>query len=215
MNIRSAYVSLALVFSMAIPLTIADEGAKVAPQGAAQHSEKAANKTETTIRLRVRVEDQLGRPLPNAKGSVFKMTPPANTAAAMRAARLDLPIAVIQDRTVFNGNADGIVETSPLPSKSAYVLEVSADGFAPELTRWTHPKQSGTVELPIAKLRRLGRIRGIVLDRKGQPIPKVTVIQSGDGPKRFETVSSSSSTTCRKAKSWSVLTPEATAFTAA
>jgi hypothetical protein len=69
------------------------------------------------------------------------------------------------------------------------VLEIDAEGYAPELSRWTHPTESGTVDLPTVKLRRLGVIKGTIVDRQGQPVPNVTVIQTGDSPKRLETVS--------------------------
>ena len=72
------------------------------------------------------------------------------------------------------------------------MLEVEADDFAPELSRWTHSEEPtfkpGTVELPPVVLRRLCAIKGHVIDRQGRGIAGVTAINAGDGPKRVEAV---------------------------
>ena len=136
----------------------------------------------TTIQLRVRVEDRTGKPLAGAKGAIFKMTPPRT-----QSGRRDAEAPITKGGTASPSGKDGYVATQPLPAKSAYVLEIQADGFAPDLTRWSHPQQSGTVELPAVQLRRLGAISGTVVDRRGHAVPNATVIQAGDGTKRLET----------------------------
>ena len=85
------------------------------------------------------------------------------------------------------GSRDGVIETPPVSNRQAYVLEVEAEGFVPELTRWTPANQSGTIDIPPVRLRRCVEIRGLVINRRGQPIPNAVVVQSGDGPKRLET----------------------------
>lgn len=143
----------------------------------------AASPPSATIRLRVRVEDQAGKPLAGARATLFKMAPQTG-----RALRNDMPLAITKQGSRLTGEAGGVLQTPPLPGKLAYVLEVDAEGFAPELTRWVGPSQSGTIELPAVKLRRLGAVKGTVVDRLGHPVPHVTVIQSGDGPKRLDAV---------------------------
>ena len=137
----------------------------------------------TAIRLRVRVEDRLGKPVFMARGTLFKATPPSK-----KSARSDAPVVVTNEGATPVSNTAGVIETASLPIKIAYVLEIDADGFAPELSQWTDPQQLGTIDLPPVKLRRLCSIKGAVVNRQGQPIPNVTVIQSGDGPKRLEAV---------------------------
>jgi Carboxypeptidase regulatory-like domain len=139
--------------------------------------------SESTIRLRVRVEDQAGKPVANARANLFKMIPPP----AGTASRGDVE-PVITKAGSATSPKEGVVESAQLPTKAGYVLEIHAKGFAPELSRWTHPQQSGTVELPTVKLKRLGTIAGKVVDRRGQRIAKVTVIHAGDTAKRIEAV---------------------------
>ncbi|HUE14903.1 MAG TPA: carboxypeptidase-like regulatory domain-containing protein [Planctomycetaceae bacterium] len=137
----------------------------------------------TTIRLRVRAEDASARPIAKARGVLFKTAP-----QSARAMRMEAPLAITKQGAALVAGSDGVIETPPLALKMAYVLEIDAEGFAPELTRWTHPSQTGTIELPPVKLRRLGAVKGTVVNRQGQPIPNVTAIQAGDGPKRLEVV---------------------------
>ncbi len=134
--------------------------------------------------IRVRVADGQGKPIGKPRGTLFKTTPQSN-----RGNRSETQVAISKQGDPIVGGADGVIETSPLASKDAYVLEVDADGFAPELTQWTSPAQTGTVELPQVKLRRLAAIEGTIVDRQGHPIPNATAIQAGDGPKRLEATS--------------------------
>jgi hypothetical protein len=136
----------------------------------------------STIRLRVLVEDTTGKPLPNAKGVLYRLTPPRG-----QAARRDAEPTITKTGTVPTSK-DARLETRALPVKASYVLEVQADGFAPALSRWTHVDQAGTIELPPVRLRRLGTISGMVVDRQGHAVPSVTVIQAGEGAKRLESV---------------------------
>jgi hypothetical protein len=170
-----------LVFAFAF--SVAGAGESTQTNGPDKPAPPRGNPSASTIRLRVRVEDRSGKPLPNAKGVLFKMTPPRGNAARGDAE------PVIAKAGTASFSKEGFVETQPLPAKSAYVLEIQAEGFAPELTRWTHPSQSGTIELPPVQLRRLGTITGTVVDRQGHPIPNVTIIQSGDAAKRLEAIS--------------------------
>lgn len=144
---------------------------------------QAAHSPATNIRLRVSVRDRAGLPLPGAKATIFRATPPRTNAP-----RGDGRIAVSKAGETPVATADGVIETKPLPLKSAYGLEVSAPGFAPELSRWSHPQDSGTVDLPPVQLRRLVPVKGTIVNRQRQPIAGVTVIQSGNGFRRSETV---------------------------
>ncbi len=137
----------------------------------------------TTIRLRVRAEDTSGKPIAKARGVLFKTVP-----QSARAMRMESPLAITKQGAALVAGTDGVIETPSLAVKMAYVLEIEAEGFAPELTRWTHPSQTGTIELPPVKLRRLRAVKGTVVNRQGQPVPNVTAIQAGDGPKRLEAV---------------------------
>jgi hypothetical protein len=78
----------------------------------------------------------------NVKGVLFKMIPPRG-----QAARRNAEPAIVRAGSA-SLSKDGYRETQELPTKAGYVLETQADGFAPELSRWTHPQQSGTLELP-------------------------------------------------------------------
>jgi hypothetical protein len=141
-----------------------------------------AGTPSATIRLRVQVQDATGHPLGNAHASLFKAIP-----QSAKAARNEMPISISKQTASLAAGQDGVIQTPALPSKQAYVLEIDAAGYAPQLTRWTHPTQVGTIELPALKLCSLGAIKGTVVDRAGKPVENVTVIQSGDGPKRLET----------------------------
>jgi hypothetical protein len=165
-------VCSAFVLSLGLDLSVARAG-----------ESPKAEAAQTAIRLRVRVEDRLGRPVSKARGTLFKTTPPSK-----KAARSNSPLVITKEGAAPVSKTDGVVETAALPIKTAYVLEIDADGFAPELSLWTHPQQFGTIDLPPVKLRRLCSIKGTVVNRQGKPIPNVTVIQSGDGPKRLEAV---------------------------
>ena len=133
------------------------------------------------LRLRVAIVDKSGKPIAKARGVLFK-TAPQTGRALMR----ESPLVITKLGKPLVAGADGVIEISSLPLKQAYVLEIAADGFAPELTRWTHASPSATVDLPAVQLRRLGEIRGSVVDRQGHPVPNATVIQAGDAPKRLE-----------------------------
>jgi TolA-binding protein len=175
-----------LVFAPVLLLAVTATGPVQVANGADGPTDQAGaaqNPPSTTIRLRVRVEDRSGKPLSKAKGVLFKMTPPRPQGRSA-----DSEPVITKAGTAAPSGSDGYVETQALPVKSGYVLEIQADGFAPELTRWTHPQQSGTVELPPVQLKRLGTIAGTIVDRQGQGIPNVTVIQAGDGAKRLEAV---------------------------
>jgi hypothetical protein len=143
-----------------------------------------ADGPSTTIRLRVHVEDRMGKPVFKARGALFKTTPQTG-----RSLQNESAFVIARQGAPLPAGADGLITTSPLPLKQAYVLEIDAEGFAPELSRWTSPTESGTVDLPTVKLRTLGVINGTIVDRQGQPVPNVRVIQGGDGPKRLEAVS--------------------------
>jgi hypothetical protein len=171
----------AVAFAFAISVAGAGEGSQTPEKD--KQAGTGANQSPSTIRLRVRVEDQAGKPLANARGTLFKMTQPR-----LQAGQRDSEPVIAKAGKASPSKTDGYVETQPLPVKPAYVLEIEADGFAPELTQWTPPQQSATVELPTVKLRRLGVISGIVVDRLGHPVPNATVIQAGDGTKRLEAV---------------------------
>ncbi len=108
-----------------------------------------------SIRLRVQVQDAAGHPLGNARGSLFRATP-----QSAKAARNEAAIAITKQAELLNAGKDGAIQTPVLSSKQAYVLEVDAAGYAPQLTRWTHPAQRGTIELPAVKLRRLAQLKG-------------------------------------------------------
>ncbi len=136
----------------------------------------------TSIRLRVHVHDAAGKPLAGVKGTVFKLV------ATRGGGMFDSGPSIKQAGTTPPSIAEGLIESPVLPLKAAYVLELHAEGFAPESTRWTHPLQSGTVELPTVALRRLGTLAGTVVDRQGRGIAKAIVIQAGDGTKRLEAV---------------------------
>jgi Carboxypeptidase regulatory-like domain len=142
----------------------------------------------STIRLRVRAEDRSGKPVPSARGTLFKMTPPRTQSADVGSDPVIAKAGAVLANKKGPADSAGEIETEPLPGKAAYVLEIHADGFAPELSRWTNPRQSGTLELPPVRLRRLAAIAGTVVDRQGHAIPNVTVIQAGDGTKRLEAV---------------------------
>jgi hypothetical protein len=135
-----------------------------------------------TVRLRVQVQDAAGHPLGKAHASLFKAIP-----QSAKASRNESPISISKQAVLVTPGKDGFIETPELPGKLAYVLEIDAAGYAPQLTRWTHPTRVGTVELPPLKLCPLGAIKGTVVDRAGKPVENVSVIQSGDGPKRLET----------------------------
>jgi tetratricopeptide (TPR) repeat protein len=171
----------AVVFAFAISVAGAGEGPQTPEKD--KQAGIGGNQSSSTIRLRVRVEDQAGKPLSNARGTLFKMTQPRP-----QAGQRDSEPVIAKAGKASPSKTDGYVETQPLPVKPAYVLEIEADGFASELTRWTHPTQSGTIELPPVQLRRLGTIAGTVVDRQGHSVPNVTVIQSGDAAKRLEAV---------------------------
>lgn len=141
-----------------------------------------ADSPSETIRLRVHVQDAAGHPLGDAHAALFKATP-----QSAKAARNEAAISISKQADSLTAGKDGVIQTPALRGKMAYVLQVDAAGYAPQLTRWTHPTQAGTIELPAVKLRRLAAIKGTIVDRAGKPIEKVTVIQSGDGPKRLET----------------------------
>ncbi len=136
----------------------------------------------TSIRLRVHVHDAAGKPLSGVTGTVFKL------AMSRGGGMFDSGPSIKQTGTTSPSAAEGLVESAALPVKTAYVLELHANGFAPEWTRWTHPLQSGTVELPTVALRRHGMLAGTVVDRQGKGIAKATVIQAGDGTKRLEAI---------------------------
>ncbi len=136
----------------------------------------------TSIRLRVHVHDAAGKPVSGVKGTVFKL------AASRGGGMFDSGPSIKQTGTTPPSTAAGLIESSALPLKTAYVLELHAEGFAPESTRWTHPLQSGAVELPTVALRRLGSVAGTLVDRQGKGIAKAAVIQAGDGTKRLEAV---------------------------
>jgi hypothetical protein len=171
------------------PLLIALGVACVTQIGYAAEADGKKNQTDTDktpvatdIRLRVRVHDVAGKPLAGIKGTVFKLT--ANGGGGM----FDSGPKITQAGTTSPSTAEGLLESPALPLKAAYVLELHADGYAPESTRWTHPRQSGTVDLPPVALRRLGSVAGTLVDRQGKGIAKATVIQAGDGTKRLEAV---------------------------
>jgi hypothetical protein len=147
-------------------------------------SHAVADSPPTTIRLRVRIEDGQGKPIGKPRGTLFKTTPQSN-----RGNRSETQVVISKQGAPFVGGADGVIETSPLASKDAYVLEVDADGFTPELTQWTSPAQTGTAELPHLTLRRLAAIEGTIVDRQGHAVPNATAIQAGDGPQRLEATS--------------------------
>jgi len=168
------YLSVCVAFALSVGVQLSVANGGEIPKAEAPPS---------AIRLRVRVEDRLGKPVSKARGTLFKTTPQSS-----RAARSDAPLVITKVGTTPTSNVEGLVETASLPLKTAYVLEIDADGFAPELTRWTHSQQAGTIDLPPVRLRRLCSIQGTLVNRQGQPIPNVTAIQSGDGLKRLEAV---------------------------
>jgi Carboxypeptidase regulatory-like domain len=135
-----------------------------------------------TVRVRVHVQDLLGKPIAEGRAVLFKTTPQTG-----RALLRDANLVIGKQGEPNLGSRDGVIETPPVSNRQAYVLEVEADGFAPELTRWTPANQSGTIDIPPVRLRRCVEIRGLVINRRGQPIPNAVVVQSGDGPKRLET----------------------------
>ncbi len=147
-------------------------------------SHAVADSPPTTIGLRVHVVDGHGKPIGKPRGTLFKTTPQSK-----RGNRSETQVVISKPGPAFVGGADGVIETPPLASKDAYVLEVDADGFAPELTQWTSPAKTGTVELPAVTLRRLAAIEGTIVDRQGHSVHNATVIQTGDGPKRLGAVS--------------------------
>ncbi len=155
-----------------------------AGDGTSGRDARAKAPAANTIRLRVRVTNQVGQPLAGVKGTVLKLK-------AGGGGIFDSGPKIMQVGTTAPSTADGLIESPALPIKAVYVLELSADGFAPASTRWTHPSQSGTVELPPVELRRLGNVAGTIVDRQGKGIAKATVIQAGDGAKRLEAVSDS------------------------
>ncbi len=172
-----------------VPLLIALGLACVTQSGYAAASDGKKNQTDTgktsaaaDIRLRVRVNDTAGKPLAGVKATVFKLK------AGGGGGMFDSGPKITQAGTTPPSTAEGLLESPVLPLKAAYVLELHAEGFAPESTRWTHPLQSGTVELPAVALRRLGSVAGTLVDRQGKGIVKATVIQAGDGTKRLEAV---------------------------
>jgi hypothetical protein len=172
-----------------VPLLIALGLACVTQSGYAAASDGKKNQTDTgktsvaaDIRLRVRVHDRAGKPLAGVKATVFKLK------AGGGGGMFDSGPKITQAGTTPPSAAEGLLESPVLPLKAAYVLELHAEGFAPESTRWTHPLQSGTVELPAVALRRLGSVAGTLVDRQGKGIVKATVIQAGDGTKRLEAV---------------------------
>jgi hypothetical protein len=147
---------LALAFNVACrgqsPDAVRNDGKSIVGQ----------SQDSATILLRLRVEDRSGKPLPKAKGVLFRMMPPRT-----QVGRQDSKSTITKaGGTALSGN-DGYVETSRMPVMSAYGLEIQADGFALEVTRWTHPTQSGAIELPPVQLRQLGIIAGTVVDRQG------------------------------------------------
>jgi len=78
-------------------------------------------------------------------------------------------------------NDDGRWTSTPLPSGAAYVVEAKAPGYIGDFSRWIHPSESGRVELPPIKLRRLVTLTGNVRNRGGRPLAGVRVFTTGDG----------------------------------
>ncbi|HET6323476.1 MAG TPA: carboxypeptidase-like regulatory domain-containing protein [Planctomycetaceae bacterium] len=178
---RRALLSLAATMALTPGVLCHAQGASFA--NGDDKAGSTQSQASSTVRVRVRAEDLSGKPLADAKGFLFKMTPPQDPKRAR-----DSEPAITSGEVTSASSSDGYVETQPLPAKTAYVLEIQADEFAPELTQWTHPQQSDTVELPPVRLKRWGTITGTVVDRQGQIVPRVTVIQAGDGTKRLEAV---------------------------
>ncbi len=84
--------------------------------------------------------------------------------------------------------ADGTFETPrELDLALDYRLVVIADGFVSESTDFVKPAPVEINVLPDLLLRRALKLRtmtGRVVDRQGRPLSGVTVLQSGDGPRR-------------------------------
>jgi hypothetical protein len=100
-----------------------------------------------SLRLRVAIVDKSGEPIAKARGVLFKTTPQTG-----RALMREAPVVITKLGKPLAACADGIIEAPALPPKQAYVLEIEADGFAPELTRWTFSSPAATVELPTVQL---------------------------------------------------------------
>src|SRR5580700_4578777 len=177
---------LARCAALAIALSaacLAHGAGDAATAGKSDRSAADKGPAATSIRLRVHVHDAAGKPLAGVKATVVKLIAPHGGGGMF-----DLGPKITQAGTTSPSTAEGLLESPALPLRAAYVLELNADGFAPESSRWTHPLQSGTVELPAVSLRRLGSVAGTLVDRQGKGIAKATVIQAGDGTKRLEAV---------------------------
>src|SRR5579885_3716940 len=103
-----------------------------AGDGTSGRDARAKAPAANTIRLRVRVTNQVGQPLAGVKGTVLKLK-------AGGGGIFDSGPKIMQVGTTAPSTADGLIESPALPIKAVYVLELSADGFAPASTRWTHP----------------------------------------------------------------------------
>jgi hypothetical protein len=70
-----------------------------------------------------------------------------------------------------------------------YVVDISADGYVPEFTRWvSSAREQGRVELDV-RLRKLFPHVGKVIDLNGEPIAGVRIFGTGEGPERKECLS--------------------------
>jgi SHS family lactate transporter-like MFS transporter len=145
------------------------------------------------FRIRGRVTDGRGHPVGRAKVVVTVLLRPAPPAAgapvdaakpaeAMAFAVYFQPAEV---EALFT-DAAGRFESGALWPNCVYVVNVSADGLAPRRLREIEAQAGQVHELPAVVLNRMsGAVAGTVVGTDGQPLAGVTVLNSGDGPKRL------------------------------
>jgi hypothetical protein len=131
------------------------------------------------IRLHARVVDTAGKPVLNANVQVHVLTSREDTHTSLVELAGSSPLKV---------DPGGTVLTSALEAGRAYILQVEAPRMLPTISRWSRPRDAGTVHLPDVVLRRLLTVTGTVAGRDGRAIAGAAVIQSGDCPDRTDAI---------------------------
>ncbi|HEX8203597.1 MAG TPA: carboxypeptidase regulatory-like domain-containing protein, partial [Isosphaeraceae bacterium] len=139
--------------------------------------------TQTTP-LAGRVVDVAGRPI---VGASVRVSWSRTRNARGRAWRLD-PVRIDGGEDLVT-DAEGRFRTPfGLSRDVEYQAQVRADGRLPNRTEWIRPGEGREATFPDVVLRRLRKVTGRVVDRRGRPVGGVTVLQAGDGPMRTHAV---------------------------
>jgi hypothetical protein len=143
------------------------------------------------FRLRGRVTDGRGRPVARARLVVLCVIQPPQPApgdgAAAKKAWIPALFAAAEVEALFT-DAEGRFESGALWPECRYRLTVSAEGLASRHQPDVQGKAGQTHEFPTVVLTGTGAaLAGTVVATDGKPLAGVTVLNSGDAPRRLTT----------------------------